>query len=742
MLVVGILVFAFQTMARQQNLHAHRIAYGQVCEDLARSGLTVLSTRFQETFRRSGKLLPLLGALGNTRLGFFVNSRPEQINQRFAQLGSSSDAVFRNLLGPDYRYPLDQMLERVPGAVVDLTIVVAGKPLYEGCGVEDPVEKTCDLTLSAKATYLGVTRRVSTGYVIKVVHPAPPLTAKFTLFSPDAAAEWNAIENDKEGRLTGSRKPAILQNTPFEDGADGLSDAALIQRNADAATVRAALTNRGQIYLGAKGQSIALNLAAGRGYLGEFFHLYSPQRVATAQLYTKLFDPPAFFNPWTTSGFSHDKRYENADHFQYPNLSQIHYGFDTTLAGDPVLGESLTAEGKSSALHLFGTADEPSRTTVWGEVEQAVCKITRVGLEAEPKATPGATQSAPSKTYQQVPYLPYCPSAEAFTADLAAEESGTKPKYLADIKGEFSAAAGASPAFAMDPNVYRHRDMFRGVYAQPSATGRASGYAGYMSRVERFSFAEMADAMLYPSFFPPSSAPAGTFQSVLELPYASYRDVKQVELTYSDSLHRQLGQSRYYAGDLSRFFTPAPDQPSPAETILRARVMREYDSQAEFLAACTWPPGSKHLEIWESVRILNGGLNLVGTYRGIGQVIVENGTIVADHLNAMPLPDGSPSLVTFAALKGDVSLQNGPDHEGYWLAPQGSLTVAGDTSNRVLGTVAAGRLSPDQLGGALLVSFPSHGDPTRADDAAKARYSDYYMVGMGSMPVSVERTPQ
>src|SRR5690606_33597991 len=100
---------------------------------------------------------------------------------------------------------------------------------------------------------------------------------------------------------------------------------------------------------------------------------------------------------------------------------------------------------------------------------------------------------------------------------------------------------------------------------------------------------------------------------------------------------------------------------------------------------------SKHLEIWESVRILNGGLDLVGTYRGIGQVVVENGSITCDHLNALPLPDGSPSLVTFATLKGDLTLANGPDHEGYWLAPQGTLVVSGDGTNRVVGTVGAGR---------------------------------------------------
>lgn len=742
MLVVGVLVFALQTMTRQQNLHAHRIAYGQVCEDLARSGLTVLSTRFRETFRRQGKLQPLLSALGNTRVGFFVSSRPEQISQRFAALGANSDSIFRSLIGPDYRYPLDQMLERLPGATCELTINITGKPLYEGVGMEDPVEKSCDLTLTARSTFMGVTRRVSTGYVIKVIHPAPPLVAKFTLFAHDAAYEWNTVENDKEGRLTGRARPAVLFNTPLEDQADGLDDRSLVARNADASTVRAALTDRGHIYLGSRGAQIALNLTAGRGYFGEFFHLYSPARVTSAQLYTKLLDPPAFFNPWRPAGFGHERRYENPDYYQYPNLSQIHYGFDTTLVSDPVLGESLTAEGRSSALHLFGSADTPSRTTVWGDVDQAVCKITRVGLEAEAKATPGTILAAPSKTYQQVPYLPYCPSADAYRVDMAAEESGTKPKYLADIKGEFSAASGAAPAFAMEPGVYRHRAMFGATYALSQGTGRAAGYAGYMSRVERYPFGELADAMLYPSFFPPSSAQPGTFESVLEQPYAAYRDVRNVELTYSDTLHRQMGQARYFGGDLSTFFQAGANQPSPVETILNARTLREFDSAPEFLAACTWPPGSKHLEIWDSVRILDGGLNLDGyTYRGIGQVVVVRGTLSSSRLSAKALPDGLPSLVTFATLSGDLALAGGQDHEACWLAPAGGLTINGAADARITGTLAVGRMAPDQVGPGLTVNFVSHVDPTRADDAKMARYADYYQVGMGQLPVSVERLP-
>lgn len=742
MVVVGVLVFALHSVARQQNLHAHRIAYGQVCEDLARSGLTVLSTRFRETFRRSGKILPLLGALGSTRLGFFVASRPEQVSQRFAALGASSDAIFSLLLGPDHRYPLDQLLERVPGAQVELTISITGKPLYENAGVEDPVEKTCDLVLTARATYLDVTRRVSTGFIIKVVHPSPPLTSKFTLFAPDAGADWNTVENDKEGRLTGTGRPAVLFNTPLEDQADGLDDRALIARNADAGTVRAALTNRGQIYLGSRGTPLALNLTAGRAYFGEFFHLYSPQRVTSAQLYTKLFDPPAFFNPWRATGFGHEKRYENQDYTQYPNLSQIHYGFDTTLAADPVLGESLTAQGRSSALHLFGSADMPSRTVVWGEVDQAVCKITRIGMESENKAAPGTVLSAPSKAYSQVPYLPYCPGAQAYRADLAAEQSGAAPKHLADIRHEFGPGSGAAPAFAMDPAVYEHARMFGASFSDPQATGRPAGYAAYMSRVEQYAFGELADAMLYPSFFPPSSAPAATFESVLELPYASYRDVSHVELPYSDGLHRQLGQARYFAGNLSTFFQARGAVPAPVEAILRARTLREFDSQAEFFAACEWPPGSRHLEIWDCVRILEGGLDLDGwTYRGIGQVVVDRGGITSARLIASPLPDGLPSLVTFATLAGDITLAGGEDHEGYWLAPAGGLSVSGASDARVNGAVAVGRMAPDGLGPGLVVNFTSHGDPTRADDRARARYVDYYMVGMGQLPVSVERLP-
>jgi len=249
----------------------------------------------------------------------------------------------------------------------------------------------------------------------------------------------------------------------------------------------------------------------------------------------------------------------------------------------------------------------------------------------------------------------------------------------------------------------------------------------------------MADAMLY-QFFPPSGNPAGPPPSVMDLPYAAYRDVKHVELSFADGLHRQLGQKDYFSGDMSAFFVAQAQSPSPAETILRARATRDFDTPDEFLAACSWPPGSKHLEIWECVHILSGGLNLDGyTYTGVGEVVVDSGTLSSNGAVAQDMPDGLPSLVTFATLSGDLQLAGGMRHDGYWMAPNGSLSVPGGSNAQIYGSLALGKLTPDMLGSGLAVNFTSQGDPTRTDDPKAPRYVDYYMVGMGQVPMSVDR---
>lgn len=736
MIVVGILVFALQNYARQQNRFAHRIAYGQACESAARSGLTVLSTRFRETFHRTGKLMPLLAALGNTRLGFFVASRPEQVTQRFAALGSDSHSIFRALLGPDYRYPLDQMLERWPGMQVELTIDVKGSPLYENAGVTDPVEKTVDMTLTARATWMDVTRRVSTGWQIKVVNPTAPLTSKFTLFTPEAAASWNTLVNDGDGKLlAGSTELAVLYNHPFEDIAAGLDDNALIARKADASTVRAAMGDRGHVYLGSR-MPISLNLTAGLDQPGQLFHLYSEDKIFQGRLWTTLYTPPPFFNPFGEL----IRFYENPTWKQYPYLQIGYFGFYEQLKTNPLFGDSMIDEARSASLHLFGAKVAPSRTVVWGDVHQTIPRMGRLRFHCFGK-TSNVSISAPSKSgYDGVPYLPYCPDADAYRADLATESAGGAPKHLANIRAFGPGAPGIDEPFQLDSAVYTHARMFGDSYTRVAPGGLAAGYSDFMTRIDRMPYAEIADAMQYPTFFPPHT---GAMQSVLDQPYPAYRDVSGVELPFTDGLHRQLGQAQYFKGDLATFFTrPRPDDPSPAETILRARTLREFADQSEFFAYCRDLTDPNLLHLWEPVRILQGGLDLTGQrILGIGHIVVDAGNVVSGGLEALNLPDGLPSNVTIATLKGDIELAGGGRHDGYWMALDGTVKVTGHGDAFVRGGLAARAFSPASIGGGLRVTFTSHGDPTRTDDPQAARYTDYYQVAFGQVPIAVERLP-
>jgi hypothetical protein len=747
--VLGTLLFALHGFSRQQNVHAHRASYGQLAEGLARSGLTVVLTRFRESFRRSGKLLPLLATLGSTRLAFFVRNRPEVITARFSSAEGESDPFFRELLGPDYRYPLDHMLEQLPGARLDVFLTATAVPLFSGVGVEDPVEKTCDMSFTARATYMEVTRRVRTGLQLKVVNPIAPLASKFTLFVADAVSGYNRLENDAAGQPTGAARPAVLHNTPPEDRADGLSDASLIARRAEPGEVRTAMRHRGHVFLGARSGPVELNLTAGNRDAGEFFHLYSPQRFASGQLYTKLFNPPPYFNAVQGNQVARTRRYDAVDHDQYPYLSSIFFGFYMALENDPNLNESLP-DPRSSLLHLYGDVAEPSRTVVWGDVVQDVCKISRIGLESIPRDNPGQVLVAPSAAYGNVPYLPHCPGQKAYEDDLAREQAGADPRYLARIRSSFAPGRpGVLPPFAFAPETYFHEAMF-GRTLDPAASSGAgagagagpAGYATVMSRVERFPYVEMADAMLYPEYFPPTATGGEPAATVLELPYSAYREARDVQLPFTDSLHRAMGQNLYYQGDPARFFEPVGTAPSPAERILRSRILREVTDQAEFFALYT-VPGTNELIVNDCVRVLEGGLTLSGqTYRGAGLVVLESGGIASGGIRAAaPLPGELPPVLTIATLAGDVTLAGGAVHEALFLAPRGAVRVGGPGAATVAGGIAAATLPADGLGEGLSIQYLSHHDPTRGDDPVRGRYHDYYVVALGHVPVGVERVP-
>jgi len=199
LVIMGCLVFGLEPYSRQQNLSAHRVSYGQVSEALARSAITVVMTRFRENTRFPGRLLALLSGANPPRLAALIKSRPEEINDRFRWTESDSDRFFREVLGPDYRYPIDQLASEVPGSKVEAFVSIRALPLFQGVGLDDPVEKKIDLTITGRASLMGVTRRVKCGVELKVVNPIPPLCSKFSLFVAEADDNYNLMRNDFDG---------------------------------------------------------------------------------------------------------------------------------------------------------------------------------------------------------------------------------------------------------------------------------------------------------------------------------------------------------------------------------------------------------------------------------------------------------------------------------------------------------------------------------------------------------------
>ncbi len=795
--VMGVLVGVLSQMARQQNAQAHRIYFGEVAQNLAEAGIEHVGRRVRDVLfsSRFPRNLSRLEDVGIFQVLMLDNAR---LSQLFRDRASRGEVWLQQLLGRGYRYPLDRLLADIEGSTLEITLLVEPAPLVPDPVILDPVEKRVRFILRSTAEHRGVTRVMETGYEIKVVHPFPPVSSKFTLFVSDAedGQAYNTFKNNTAGQpqTPDDFPPLLFDNTPVEE----IRDLTLIRENlpneetnpfGQMGDLRDAISRRGFIYLGTGtgNTEVHLNMTAGPvltgfGGFGEFFHFFDPLpeemggMSARPGYFAVLAPPPFFQNPVpdpTQPGI-----------FQQANINFLYWGFHqpdgASNLADGTLGSSLLSEN-SSVLHLFGSNGNPSRTRVYGNVWQDYIRFGYLALDRDTTENDENTQKAnlsagglPARVRVRDTIDPTLRFAERseFDEDLRLEASGAPLRTLLPIpsavinKNFMIGGVVADPGFptiAMDLGSYRYGRMFDQLYDSGSTDpSRNLGYSRFMSKVEPMPYNAVLDFMFYGGIIPPESNSLFPGPTVKE-GYGALLDPSEVAFRFRDPLHEGLGMPIYFEGSLDEVFRPGGGNyqesvggdparrsglqppkvlsPSPAAEFLLARTYREFLNASELLATY-YDPASKILTMDQCVRVREGDLILPAgmAYVGSGLIVVVNGSITSQGITARLDPfTGLPSGLTLATLSGDINFSGGP-HQAAFVAPRGGLRRLDDSPLRIDGSLAVRDLAPGVLSSGGVLSYGGLFDPTTdIRVAGGGGYIDYYQIAMSDSPMDWRR---
>jgi hypothetical protein len=795
-IVMGILGFALHFMARQQNAQSHRIYFGEVAQNLAEAGIEHVGRRVRDT------LAPHPTVRGGLRLEdgnffsiFLLDSA--RLKNMFGSVLRTEDWL-RQLLGRDYRYPLDVLATQFPGSSLVVTVDVDPQPLCKDPIVADPVEKRVRFVIRSRADYRGVTRIQETGLEVKVVHPFPPATSKFTLFAHEAepGQAYNTSRNSTSGLpyTPADAPPLVLNNTPPQE----VQDLTLIQENlpyeqtnpfGQMPTVRAALERRGWIYLGtgASNRELRLNMAAGpvlsggQGF-GEFFHLFDPLPYAVGGFdanpaYFRVMQPPAFFTA-TVPDTLHPPL------LQQPSINFLYWGFHypdgTSNLRDGTLGRSLQTES-SSCLHLYGTHAQPSRTKVFGNVIQDYVRFGYLALDRDHTTNDEDAQKANLAASGQPPHvrtrdtidpvLRYADEPD-FQADLNLESSGQPMTVLSTIppavvnKNFMISGVIADPGWPtipLDKSRYTYAQMFGAYEAGGTDPATNKGYSRFMSQVEGVPYNDLLDYMFYGGVIPPQSNPLFR-EPTLPEGKTYYQLAETAKLTFHDPLHDFLRLNSYFDGALGDVLKPgstdyaqavetAPGQrsgprppvvsnPSPAAIMLLARTYREFLDAREFMSEY-YDAANNILYFDQCVRIRQGDLVLPPSLRyvGTGSIVLMDGSVTSHGVRPLPEPlSGLPSGLTLATLNGDINLEEGI-HQAAFIAPNGSIQHSAAAPLLVEGSLAARHVPPSALARGGLLTYDGLYDPcTDLREPRGSAYIDYYQVALSDVPMDWKRT--
>ncbi len=385
-LVMAAFIFSYNSIVRSRNLQAHHYMSSELVNNLAVSGVKLLSSK-----------------VGNTFAAAIENDCPQLFNlpvDRIAQpIEVSSFRQFCADVKADYQKFLNQLVElKEPGVIgggfpvcqtmevsIDrlqtLAPVVDRTQLQRG---RDAIEKGGFINLTCVVKYAGLTRRASISQQFRIVNMVPGPIARFSLFVgktpyPDS---YNAMGVDFDGNVDSTYSHPAAGNKTFTgplviiNGTDTqrvTNSVSFLDGEADKRNLR----ERGWIYLGPSGPTgngpVYLKIPNGFSPATGGLFMFGRPSAGAVQLLA-----PARIQ----AGDDFRRSEEVADHDFH--LASKYQGFYTSEKDRPMgvgahnlwpglaTGNEFQPSDRflaaSTWLYPYGTMNESSRTLVIGPV--------------------------------------------------------------------------------------------------------------------------------------------------------------------------------------------------------------------------------------------------------------------------------------------------------------------------------------------------------------------------------------
>jgi hypothetical protein len=356
------------------------------------------------------------------------------------------------------------------------------------------------------------------------------------------------------------------------------------------------------------------------------------------------------------------------------------------------------------------------------------------------------------------PVFAHVPDAAAWQAELVREARKEDLHYLrpiptvqsglpspksrnfgVDTDGDGRLDAFLDPGHAtipLDADSFHYAGLFPDGYGD-AQDPRSTGYARYMSRVERKPYNQIVDYMLYSGVVPPEQHPlfpgwtAGNLDSM-------WRG-EGADLNFGDPLHQFYQVTRAFRGDLNPFFSSGE-----FVQILRDRATVTLPDAAAFAQA--YPVAANPFQLgdrtpWlrlEGVVLIEKGPLELGKLRflGSGTILVGSGDLIVGEI--APSQDSMPS---FVALDGDIRLRGSGTHTGFYAAPRGQLRNEDGTPKHIAGALAVGTLRAPPLENGGSIQYDSSGDLSHYRGGTRSAYADHYWAALSASPLDWEILP-
>lgn len=405
-IVIGALVFAYWQAFRHRDVQVRLSSDRAAARFLARGALDTLKGALREATDTKRLASP---ELENGTLIEFLLADAKSIEKRVKKKTDGKDdhrELIEQLVGKEALEPIDELVEKLPDAKVQMFLTIEPKPYASGASLADPVLKTVAIGYRVLGRVRKAQETFRAAEMLTVHSLLPNGVARFTFASVSEQPFFNTHRVYAGGDDAGGTAPVVLMHSP-QDG-DPMTDSpfdkrpdaqkAMTTKVGGPGDLMKVADDRGMTFLASAAERPALlQLASGATPFGEYHTVYQPQagkvsKPAPQSVTEQPKKMPAFRVPYRPADATPDEPPTQLA----PFVQGAVFGFSAGIDEEGMLGpppQGAIPDG-CSVLKPFGTGTHPSAGLVVGHVNRAMAGISDVGVDRDDTGKDEAEQAA------------------------------------------------------------------------------------------------------------------------------------------------------------------------------------------------------------------------------------------------------------------------------------------------------------------------------------------------------------